>query len=425
GLIAAYNLTQSGKTVQVVEARDRIGGRSYTDLSLGIPVELGCMAIHGYSQGNPIKQYAARLGLVTHTRMLAFPPSNGTVYTATGALDKALVAKLQSNLSAALARLSIVASEAAQDTLSAADVLIAPSSQLFDGLSENDRPVAVAVARSLEIGWGIRLEDAAAVWIDWASTIAYVGTDGMVVGGCIKLVDALRNAAEQTGKAKFTLGARVAGVKRTADGVDLTTTDGTHFSASAALCTIPLGPLKGLKDDFFDPPLPPRKKRAIQRTSVGVLEKLGLSYDSLWWDPAAGPFTFLLERGTLLVFPISTSPPTLHALIPHGMTGMSADEVHLAIAKALAPGKDVPKPVHVLSSSWAKDELALGTTSSPVKVGDGRTPLDWAEAARPVWGGRLGFAGEATEIDHRGSVTGAVLSGEREAVRIKALLETQ
>jgi len=43
--------------------------------------------------------------------------------------------------------------------------------------------------------------------------------------------------------------------------------------------------------------------------------------------------------------------------------------------------------------------LSLGATSSPVAVGEDRTPLDLAEAARPVWNGILGFAGEATEMD--------------------------
>lgn len=65
GLSAAYNLSKAGKTVQVVEARDRIGGRAWTDYSFGFPVELGCMAIHGYNQGNPVLGYAKTLGLVS------------------------------------------------------------------------------------------------------------------------------------------------------------------------------------------------------------------------------------------------------------------------------------------------------------------------------------------------------------------------
>src|SRR5258708_7757385 len=47
GLIAARDLSASGARVTVVEARDRIGGRIYTNHSLGYPVELGAEFIHG------------------------------------------------------------------------------------------------------------------------------------------------------------------------------------------------------------------------------------------------------------------------------------------------------------------------------------------------------------------------------------------
>ena len=34
--------------------------------------------------------------------------------------------------------------------------------------------------------------------------------------------------------------------------------------------------------------------------------------------------------------------------------------------------------------------------------------MDFKELSRPVWDGKLGFAGEHTEMEHRGSVAGAV-----------------
>ncbi|MFI9762768.1 flavin monoamine oxidase family protein [Streptomyces sp. NPDC051963] len=48
GLAAARELTDGGKKVVVVEARDRIGGRMFTDrTSMPVPVDLGCEWIHG------------------------------------------------------------------------------------------------------------------------------------------------------------------------------------------------------------------------------------------------------------------------------------------------------------------------------------------------------------------------------------------
>ncbi|WP_443068145.1 flavin monoamine oxidase family protein [Streptomyces sp. NBC_01356] len=48
GLATARELTDGGKKVVVVEARDRIGGRMFTDhTSMSVPIEFGCQVIHG------------------------------------------------------------------------------------------------------------------------------------------------------------------------------------------------------------------------------------------------------------------------------------------------------------------------------------------------------------------------------------------
>jgi hypothetical protein len=79
GLVAARNLTRKGYRVLVLEvrskdirypgidfskARDRIGGRAKTDETLGIPIDMGAAAIHGYDEGNPVRALCAELNLV-------------------------------------------------------------------------------------------------------------------------------------------------------------------------------------------------------------------------------------------------------------------------------------------------------------------------------------------------------------------------
>ena len=58
GLAAANQLSRGGYDVVVFEARGRIGGRIWTDHSLGLLLDLGASWIHG-ADGNPIAQIAS------------------------------------------------------------------------------------------------------------------------------------------------------------------------------------------------------------------------------------------------------------------------------------------------------------------------------------------------------------------------------
>lgn len=62
GIAAAKELGDSGYSVKVLEARDRIGGRTHTDESLGAPIDLGGSWIHGYI-GNPMTLLARKYGV--------------------------------------------------------------------------------------------------------------------------------------------------------------------------------------------------------------------------------------------------------------------------------------------------------------------------------------------------------------------------
>ena len=59
GLAAAHRLAGMGLEVVVYEARDRIGGRLWTDMRLGVPLDLGASWIHG-TDGNTRHSLAIR-----------------------------------------------------------------------------------------------------------------------------------------------------------------------------------------------------------------------------------------------------------------------------------------------------------------------------------------------------------------------------
>ncbi|MDJ0627441.1 MAG: FAD-dependent oxidoreductase [Rhodobacter sp.] len=62
GLGAAQSLHAAGLSVTVFEARDRLGGRVWTDTSLGIPLDMGASWIHGILN-NPLTKLANLLGI--------------------------------------------------------------------------------------------------------------------------------------------------------------------------------------------------------------------------------------------------------------------------------------------------------------------------------------------------------------------------
>lgn len=65
GLAAAATLVEEDIDVVVLEARDRIGGRVWTDHSLGFPVDLGASWIHG-TRGNPLTDLAEDAAVDLH-----------------------------------------------------------------------------------------------------------------------------------------------------------------------------------------------------------------------------------------------------------------------------------------------------------------------------------------------------------------------
>lgn len=405
-------------------------------------------------------------------RNLPLDSNDPTISRTAGPLAPELSDKLSANLSAAHAAAKELAQhdEASSPSLSKtlADHLLSPDSPLFKDLnSASEREYATQLARSLHVPLGAQLEQVALRWTGFEANFA--GTDGAPLGGFTSLVQRISDEATSLGAeirlrevvSSFEL---VDGPSANGKNVRITTrTDGGKgeertYEAPTALCTIPLGVLQHSQSLFY-PELPARRRATIERTHVGALNKLLLSYPSAWWPAEVGSFTVLPVQT-----PSNSAPSTLEGLFssttlsiaslaaPSGIPGSSASllvmigaeaarqvehyprpevsaAAHAYLAKRLAPGMTPPAPTHDFLTRWAKHEFTRGATTTPVLAsaadghpGDVRTPLDFVELSRPVWNGSLGFAGEHTDLDHRGSIAGAIVSGEREAERIHRLL---
>lgn len=361
--------------------------------------------------------------------------------------------KLRSGLSSALADAQGSASTTPGPSASQslASSLFAADSPLHPG-----GPAGLAFARTLEVPYGVPLEDVALRWYGWADSFG--GSDAAPIGGFQRFVEAVLADAQAHG-ADVRLGALVNAVKNTPAGVTVRTGSGAD-EGKCAISTIPLGVLQHTAGALFEPPLPPRRMATIAGTRVGVLEKLVLSYPSAWWPQAAtaGSFTFLpapsgtakpgasspageakraLEEHTIsvasfaapsfpkqhptLLFYLSPGPALALARFSAADTARGAHA--FLVARFGVDAASAPEPLASTMTEWHKDPFARGATSAPSVLGEERGPLDFIELGKPLWGGALCFAGEHTDADHRGSVAGAVISGSREAERVHLYLQ--
>jgi phytoene dehydrogenase-like protein len=61
GIAAALRLQAAGLRVQILEARNRVGGRAVTDHRLGVPADLGAAWLH-FATDNPFTTLARHQG---------------------------------------------------------------------------------------------------------------------------------------------------------------------------------------------------------------------------------------------------------------------------------------------------------------------------------------------------------------------------
>ncbi|KAK7432698.1 hypothetical protein QQZ08_000557 [Neonectria magnoliae] len=212
--------------------------------------------------------------------------------------------------------------------------------------------------------------------------------------------------------------------------------DGSVVDADAVVCTIPLGVLKQ-NNVTFEPPLPSWKTDAIGRLGFGILNKVALVYNKVFWDSDRDIFGVLREspnrhstsqkdysanRGRFFQwFNVSntTGLPCLIALMA-GDAGFetehsSNDSLVAEATEVLRSvfGQDIPRPVEAVVTRWGSDRFARGSYSS---AAPGMQPEDYDVMARPV--GNLFFAGEHTIGTHPATVHGAYLSGLRVASEV-------
>ena len=376
GLAAARAVMAAGKSVQVIEARARIGGRTFTDTGLGFPVDLGA----------------------------AWP-----------AEDSALLSELGLKAVPALSAGGIVMNgkplpqaDYARYT-KARETFGKKIDEITDKVPGLDPRRVINPADALEKLALLELLRRTPFAMELAVP------DGL--GAAV---------ARFAAKVPVKTGIRLVRVDSTGRLVSLVTDHG-DLAARAAIVTVPVSVLLGGERSAvgFSPPLRPARRAAFEALGTALYDKVALSFTRHVLDmPADVRLLGLGKNDRVIDVLVRPGGHEGAILLLEGDTardleeaGPSADGAWALSAMAEFFGNDLRAAYGgARSSRWGRDRYALGAWSTP-KPG---AKVNRAALAEPHHD-RVLFAGEATEDGNR--LDAAYLSGLRAAKQALAVLK--
>ena len=260
GLSAAYHLAQAGIEATVLEARDRIGGRVWTDRDFAdIPVEFGAELIHGRSPEVNTWRWVEQLGLRTWRW---------------NKLDDSMIRTedgewlTMGDARAASAELDITRSWELGD---------APAARNDEDLGSYLRRIGFSekqlryVRRSFANAEGESMDQLNAA----AHAHLFNDSDGGDDYSDYRILDGYDSYYERLADGlDIRLNLAVREIDW-ADDVKLCAENGVDFEADAAVITLPLGVLQSDRVRF-SPPLPQEKREALSGTQDGTGDEAGL-----------------------------------------------------------------------------------------------------------------------------------------------------
>jgi monoamine oxidase len=424
GLVAAAELAETGLSVVVLEARDRIGGRIFTlnDLEQQFPIELGAEFIHG--------RPAEIINVLRQNKIPISEVDGDNWCTQNGRLSSC---DFFSEVDEILQRMNDVRPD-----------------ESFANFLKRCCPDASADAKKHALSYvaGFNAADPAQVSVHWLvrQMRAEEKIEGdrafRARGGYQSLLDLLQ---QRVGKASLsvrttTVVHRVSWRPGNASIEAVCGKQPVRLHASRLLVTVPLGVLQARPGEpgaiAFSPPLPQEKLDSIAGMEMGKVLRVVLHFRERFWDRihASGSENKTLDDMSFLFsqdnwFPTWwTAMPDRFPIITGWAPWQSAERLESesvpVVTRALQSlggslGVSVTEMERLLEIAyfhdWQADPYSRGAYSY-VKAGSADAP---AVLSRPVKD-TLFFAGEAADVTgNNGTVHGAIASARRAVIEIE------
>jgi monoamine oxidase len=428
GLVCARTLVRAGRDVVVIEARDRVGGRT-----LSAPVGGASLDVGGQWLGAKqpwLESLTRSLGVETYAqhhegKKVLFARGKRSTYR--GSIPSLAPHRL-AEMQLALFRLDRMLAEVQVDAPTAGPLadLDADSLETWTAARVKSSTVRALLASAVRVVFGAELRDLSMLYF-----LTYLRASGGLmnlleiengaqerrfVGGSQTL--SLRLAAELGDRVR--LSSPVRRIEQDAQRVRVFT-DAGAIAADRVVVAIP-PPLVARIE--FSPSLPPARDQLLSRAPMGALIKCLVAYDRPFWREEGFSGEIVCDDDPVCVGFDATShdgsQPALVAFVGGRPARRWAErdresrerEVVEVLARAF--GDRARKPVDFVAKDWSADPWSRGC---PVAIlATGALSSSAEGFARPV--GRVHFAGTETAREWTGYLEGAIEAGERAAAEL-------
>ncbi len=426
GLTAARRLSQAGRSVFVLEARDRVGGRVWTRPSAtGVPVDMGgCFIGPDQERMHALTKEMGVSVFPTNVEGFHVLATGGKVRRYKGDIPRispiALISAAQ-----AISRLNKMAKTVPVDA-----PWSAPKAAAWDALSMRGwltagrvptRTARDLVEATVRACFCCELSEVSLLnWLFLVSSAGGVESlmnikggyqDSQFEGGVQSIPIAM---AAELGDA-VVLDSPVSAIRQTSEVVEVTSRRAT-VTARHVVLALPRALTAGIQ---FDPVLPADHVQLIHQIPAGTEIKLVALYDQPFWRHEGVSGASVATDDAIEVTLDTCQPGYPQGVVAGYCAGPRAralaerpkEERHAEFVRTLTTrlGPKAAKPLEILELNWAEEEWTRGCSMGHFPTG---VLTQYGRRLRePV--GRLHWAGTETATTSYGAMDGAVRSGER------------